>query len=412
METILRPAIRSGMGQWNYYVSSLTYEQVAKYVKMPDEIYQSKKLSDMLQRELTSNAKSIYEYLNTEKERFFNSLVLAVYGGAPKWHEGVFEMNDIEFANIGVLELTGEERIFPVDGQHRVSAIKTLVAKHEANSIEEVPVIFISHEDNEDGIKRTRKLFTTLNRYAKPVKKSEIIALDEDDVTAIVTRRLVEDNGLFSGDRIAFLKGESLSDKQAFTTIITLGKCNELLLKRYIDEKGIKVSFSKFIRYRPSDEIIEDYYKYVLDFWKDLIMHTAVKNYMEGDADAASFRTQDGGDLLFRPAGIKACVEAVTDIQLHTGDSYKKILTKFSKIDFELSSAPWQGVLWNNGKMIMNNKNLVKQFFIFNYDAKMTDKKGKIVVDKEKMIDEYRALIGSEEDDNVLLDKIIQKKIS
>ena len=46
-------------------------------------------------------------------------------------------------------------------------------------------------------MERTRRLFTTLNRYAKPVKKSEIIALDEDDIIAIITRELVEKYPLF-----------------------------------------------------------------------------------------------------------------------------------------------------------------------------------------------------------------------
>ena len=143
--TIYRPAIRSGMGIWNYYISTLTYDQIAEYVKMPDEIYQSEKLSDMLQRVLTDNAKAIYEYLVKEDERFFNSLVLAVYGGSPKWHEGVFEMKEETFSNIGVLELTGKEKIFPIDGQHRVSAIKELVEKNGGNDKEEVPVIYIAH---------------------------------------------------------------------------------------------------------------------------------------------------------------------------------------------------------------------------------------------------------------------------
>jgi DNA sulfur modification protein DndB len=36
--------------------------------------------------------------------------------------------------------------------------------------------------------------FTTLNRYAKPVNPMEKIALDEDDVVAIVTRRLLDEH--------------------------------------------------------------------------------------------------------------------------------------------------------------------------------------------------------------------------
>ena len=32
--------------------------------------------------------------------------------------------DDEEFVDLGILELTGDEKIFPVDGQHRVEGIK------------------------------------------------------------------------------------------------------------------------------------------------------------------------------------------------------------------------------------------------------------------------------------------------
>lgn len=408
VETIYRPAIRSGMGQRNYYVSTLTYEQIAKYVKMPDEIYQSKKLSDMLQRALTDNAKSIYEYLNTEKERFFNSLVLAVYGGNPKWHEGVFEMKDMEFSNIGVLELTGDEKIFPVDGQHRVSAIKKLVENKEASPDEEVPVIYIAHFNDADGIKQTRKLFTTLNRYAKPVSKSEIIALDEDDASAIITRQLVEDGGMFDGDRIAFNKTESIgkTDKTSFTAIITLGACNAYILKAFLSDN--KIPATNFTRYRPKDAVLEQYSKYVQDFWKCIIEYSVLKDYMKDGANTSAYRHADGGNLLFRPAGLKAYVEAIVDIHMYEGTSYEKIVKKLASLNLQLSSSPWQGVLWNNGKMIMNNKTLVKKFIFYNYKKNLKNKKGKLIVDSDKMISEYKALIGSDEVNDILEHMILQ----
>ncbi len=407
MTTIYRPAIRSGMGVWNYYVSTLSYNQIARYVKMPDEIYQSKQLSDMLQRALSDNAKSICEYLHTEKERFFNSLVLAIYDGDPKWHEGVFEMKNEEFTNIGVLELTGEEKIFPVDGQHRVSAIKALVEQADVDDSEEVPIIFIAHKNDEKGVKRTRRLFTTLNRYAKPVSKSELIALDEDDVAAIVTRMLVEDGGIFQGERIAFNKTEAInnSDKCSFTTIITLGACNSYILKAFKIEN--RITSRNFTRYRPDDETINKFAKYVEVFWTELINRTRLNSYMQSNPNTTKYRHSDGGDLLFRPAGLKAYVEALVDIHIKDNVSFKTIMERFETIDTELSSDPWRGVLWNNGKMIMNNKSLIKSFLFFYYTS---TKKSKLKVDKTKMISEYRALIGSKETDSDIEKRILQKK--
>lgn len=410
--TIFRPAIRSGMGVWNYYVSTLTYSQIAHYVKMPDEIYQSKKLSDMLQRVLTENTTAIFEYLINEKERFFNSLVLAVYGGSPKWHEGVFEMRDEIFSNIGVLELTGEEKIFPIDGQHRVSAIKKLIDEKGVNDEEEVPVIYIAHIDNEEGIRRTRKLFTTLNRYAKPVKANEIIALDEDDISAIVTRRLVEDGGIFDGKRLVFSKTESIgkNDKESFTHIITLYKCNCYLLKSFLVENGIRTKASSFLRFRPSDEIIDKFEFYLNHFWQVMIFNEKdLANYMNTSANASNYRNANGGNLLFRPAGLKAFVEAIVDIHMNSEKSYEDILSSMSSLNLDLSDSPWHGVLWNNGKMIMNNKEIVKNLLFFNYDSELSNQKGKLIVDKEKLFKAYAALVSYEGDEENIVKMITQQ---
>ena len=109
------PAIRANIGNWIYYVATLSFKQVSKYVKrIDDELHQSKMLSEMLQRSITDNYKSIATYITTHNERFFNALILAVYDGEPQWHEVCLEYDDgEEFINLGVLELSGDEKAFP-----------------------------------------------------------------------------------------------------------------------------------------------------------------------------------------------------------------------------------------------------------------------------------------------------------
>ncbi len=78
------PAIRAKVGIWVYYVSTLTYAQVNEYVKKVDnELHKSTILREMLQRSITDNYKQIANYITQQEERFFNSLVLAVYDGDP-----------------------------------------------------------------------------------------------------------------------------------------------------------------------------------------------------------------------------------------------------------------------------------------------------------------------------------------
>ena len=228
------PAIRSKMGIWFYYVSSLSFKEVSRYVRpIDDELHHSDLLSGMIQRSITSNYKSIANYLETQSERFFNSLILAVYDGQPKWNEIRIEDEQGEDNyNLGVITLTDDVKIFPVDGQHRVAGIKKAIEDNPTMEEERVPVIFIGHSKDETGMQRTRRMFSTLNRYAKPVSLRDIIALDEDDVVAIASRNLLDNTDLFVDGRILDSKNKSIpeTNDMALTTIITYYECNKELL--------------------------------------------------------------------------------------------------------------------------------------------------------------------------------------
>ena len=63
--------------------------------------------------------------------------------------------------------------------------IKEALKENPELGDDELAVIFIAHHTDSAGKERSRRLFTTLNKNAKPVSKGEIIALDEDDAMAI-----------------------------------------------------------------------------------------------------------------------------------------------------------------------------------------------------------------------------------
>ena len=78
-----------------------------------------------------------------------------------------------------------------------MAGIREALREDPSLSKEQLPVIFIAHSDDPTGRKRTRKLFSTLNRRAKPVGQNENIALDEDDVCSIITREVIQEIPLF-----------------------------------------------------------------------------------------------------------------------------------------------------------------------------------------------------------------------
>ena len=119
------PAIRGKIGDTVYYTANLTFQQVNQLVKKVDqELHSSTSLREEIQRSLSDNYIKIKQYILNDPEHFFNALVLAVYDGQPVWTEIRYELEDEWYHNVGVLHFSGEEHIFPVDGQHRVECIK------------------------------------------------------------------------------------------------------------------------------------------------------------------------------------------------------------------------------------------------------------------------------------------------
>ncbi|NOT92477.1 DGQHR domain-containing protein [Ferruginibacter sp.] len=380
------PAIRAKMGDWTYYVSTLSFQQVNDHVsKIDEELHRSESLKELIQRSITNNYLSIKNYILNQPELFFNSLVLAVYDDYPDWKEVEIKYDDTETFQLGLLDFPGKHKIFPVDGQHRVEGIKAALSANPELAETKISAIFIGHKNDDEGMKRTRRLFSTLNRYAKPVTMDDIIALDEDDSIAIVTRNLLEGHALFTERKVTKSKNKAIpnDDKHSFTSIITLYDCNWEILKLF--RKIIKQHepnperdnkpLEEYLKFRPSENDLEAFetmcggiwsdlvkeFPYLLDFIKDKSVEPALK-----------FRNNnDGGNLLFRPVGLLPFMLAAIEISKRKQLSFLQIFKQFAKLDFNLNTKPWKQVMWNDFEktMIMGNQGLTKLLLIYLFDS-------------------------------------------
>jgi len=380
-------AIKGQMGNWKYYVTTLSFKDVCDSVSpITNEISNSDSYSNLLQRTITNNVESIKDYLIRQPERFFNALVLAVYDGNPEWYELDVEVEEYSTFSVGVLELKGDEIIFPVDGQHRVAGIKEAVEREPSLENEKVPIILIGHEDSFEGKKRTRRLFSTLNRRAKRVEDNEIIALDEDDVVAIATREIAENNELFAGNRLidAASKNIQSSNQVAFTSILALYECNKLIYNSIALDKGMKKKeIKEYLLYRPSDDEVDEFVYAIDNFWvmmSDKI--EALKTYMSLDEENIAkhnFRNKDGGNLLFRPLGLAQFVNAILDYKKRTNASLEDAIYKFGKISMIIEEKPWKNILWLDNKRINGR---ISKADVFRLIMFMVDEK--VLKDSEK----------------------------
>jgi DNA sulfur modification protein DndB len=360
---IYLPALRGRIGDWFYYVTVMSFEEVAKRVKLPKEIdsyyNESIKLEDWIQRELDTNrTKLIIDYLNNQPQRFFNSLILGIYGGSPAWQEldiKVASNNDTDISEntlnylestFGVLALNGEERIFAIDGQHRAIGIRAAMAENTNLKNEEVPLIFISHGKDDLGKIRTRRLFSTLNRYAKPVNQTEKIALSEDDNSAILARMLVERYDKFN-EKILWNKTRVINptNTKDFSNIWTLYESIQTLLTNK-DVFGIKVKGYNAYRFgnqRIDETSLQKEYENLVQLFDKIINKIpSIKNFFDtGYID----RNNRKSSLLFRPIGqnILFAVLKVAD----ANDLLNEAYDFFEKDNFNLSNPIWERVFWD-----------------------------------------------------------------
>ena len=387
MKAINIPAIRGVLGDIVYYSALFSFKQIAERVKrVDDELYVSTSLKGQLQRSLTENFRSITNYILNQKEHFFNALVLAVYDGAPLWNEIEVRYKDVDYYTMGFLRLNGEEKIFPVDGQHRVEGIKEALIKNPQLEDETISVILIGHQKNQEGMERTRRIFSTLNRYAKPVSTGDIIALDEDDTVAIVTRNMLEGFSLFMNDNISDekrTKAIAEKDVKSFTSLIKLYETNKVVYKYYTSfrDKCKRLHTSKeideFLKFRPDQTEIENFEKYLTGFWKTFIdKFEGMKDFVKSsEIDAAAkFRNRDNGGLLyFRPIALPQLVISILETCFRTNISLSDSMSAYSSLEMCISAKPWERVLWDpeNRTMIMKNATLVHLLLMYMYDQKL-----------------------------------------
>lgn len=368
IETLVLPALRGRFGDWIFYSCLIPLKELGVRVSYADDIHQNPVLSEFIQRSLEgTRATHIAEYLEKTPDRFFNSLVLAVYGGAPEWLElGGLRARDESLRkvlsdqaeeSVGFLQLTGAEAIFAVDGQHRLAGIKKALEAGTATPEEQVPVLLIGHKKSLAGMQRTRRLFTTLNKMAVPVRKRDIIALDEDDVMAITVRRLVEHDDRFKSPRIAIVASQNIPPQNQ-TCLTTISSLYDTLKLIFVHANGRRSD--RGLRFnRPTDERLQFYFEFANAYFSALseVFKPVNEVFTANDPSAVTskYRSSKGGHLLFRPLGL----DLFTRIAIAYANEHEiglpEAVRALKKMPMDLNKAPFIGVIWDPARQVMKS---------------------------------------------------------
>ena len=382
------PAIRAQMGDWRYYIVRMKMREIAQDIKLAHDIYEDRTLSEAIQRELGERRvkRELVGYLARRPDRFFSSIVVAALEGEPHWHPvemdasivpTIFSQSSALNDSYGVLSFGDEPKYYALDGQHRVAAIRLLV-NDEAdvrapedfdNDLLSVIVILREEQDMEDGewMRRYRRLFSSLNRWAKKTDSDTNIIMDEDDLFAILTRRLITEHEFFKApgkEKDSFkvqTKGKNLKQGVShFTTLQTLYAINEkLLTTRRRGNLGWPPDGEKKInkQFRPDEDYIDECYVEISGYWDAILK--ALPDLHNNPAsmrchDLSGSDTDDKSDhLLFWPIGQELFAKAVRaklddalpEIGYADVSEMVEVLRPLTKISWELHSAPWRYLL-------------------------------------------------------------------
>ena len=361
-EPIILPALRGTMGDWVYYSCLADMPTLACRVSFADEVHESYELSAMIQRTLNMRRSvEIAEFLETRPDRLFNALVVATYGGQPSWFplkEVKKRPNDQELVglsedninSVGFLTFRGDEKLFAIDGQHRLAGIKKAVNKGLADhDLDRVPLVVVAHQTTPEGVQRTRRLFSTLNKTAKPVTKFEVIALDEDDTMAITLRRLIASSSGLRGSRISFVTSNNLpaTDMTSLTTIVNLYD----ILSTWFTKATIPVrlGLKDLKRSRLSDENLEFYFEQANLLFEELGrgFPELGEFFMSAEPESVvrKYRSSKGGSILFRPIGLHIFVTLVALLTVEM--DLKTAVAAVAKLPRSLAHPPYLKLMWD-----------------------------------------------------------------
>jgi DNA sulfur modification protein DndB len=396
---LLIPALFGNYQHWPYYQIILTVEDIVENlgsatepnyrIKTTDEvevIYSQPGINNLLQRILDKRRlEPIRKFINEQPDAYINNLTVAIYGGNPQWlpmdiKRGSFieDIPEEEFEEIsnslGVIKLNGDETLFVLDGQHRLKALRLAYLENNVIGNNQITLTLITHIDTNDGKKKTRRLFSIINRYAKPVSLGESILLDEDDLSAILVRKFIDEYPSFQNkELVALNKTADLKlpkDRLKFSTVIELWNINETI----IDPKEVYPPWTggkaNLVRIRPDDDVIESYKVSLFLFWDKFF--TLFPNAQNFIADPINNLRPVGGPLSLRPIGQQIFAEY---FQKMTRLNRLNDLDIIMRIPDDISDPFWHYVLFDPiGNRIVGSKPFARDYIYYHLNLPLSQK--------------------------------------
>lgn len=368
------PAFHGTFGSTEFWVVTMKAGELIRTLTVPKEMegWEDLNPEERFQRDIDYKrvAKYIAPYLSDDPDRFLGAFIVAVHQHEEMQFESLIDagirfpkaLSNSLMNQFGILYLSGGEVLIPLDGQHRLAALKFSIEGKD-NTGKELPNVAAKPEVGGDVCTaimirhdppKARKIFNKVNRYAKPTTKGDNLITSDDDYIAVIAREDVV--GDFIPSRVVNIKSNTLSKRVGFFT--TLATIYEISLSIEIKMTGHKPDVSK----PPKEADINLARTNIKQFWEEFLKVTDFQDSLinpqeDGDENRAEIRE---ASLACRPIVQRALAEAIILLtsEAQTDGTilgYSDCVDKINSVDWNPEIPTWQGILLNGDKVITGN---------------------------------------------------------
>jgi len=363
------PAMRGKFGSTEYYVVTMRAQELANQLVIPKEMeeWEDMTLEERFQREVNYQRvkKHIAPYLANDQDRFFGAFIVDIWNSDGVSFEPLNEVVGKKMPGLyrsaaesfGFLNMQGNEVLVPLDGQHRLAAIRFAISGKDERqkdidgltpnmdiANDYCTVIMIQHDP-----KKARKIFNKVNRYAKATSKADNLITADDDIVAVISREEVADKLIH--ERIVNYSSNTLSKtSKEFTTLATLYEATGLILEETHGKIDRKVL--------PSEADQKVMREEAREFWSKLLDGVNVfKLALQDDSENGDGKRREIREtyILGKPIVQLALVDAVLRLHAQREDGARlaldTIIERVNAVEWRSDNPIWQRVLMNGDRV-------------------------------------------------------------
>lgn len=258
------PALRGHMGDIDYYVVTLPFSVVTRYVTVTDRNLPVREREN--RKPTPSRYAEIANYIRRNPEDYRFSSLTCTYG-----KDGTHEPIKFKtFGNpfVGMLTLDQRDPLIIVDGQHRFKAIQKALDEEPSLGDDVISVVLFPYL----SMKAAQQLFSDLNRTARKTTKSLDILFDYRDVANRVAQKLVDKVSVFK-ERVNL---EDAGIAAYSTQVFTLAGIYQAT-KPMIDAVYEAGLIAEELTHKDSDsetnDIVDQYADFLAEVWEFIATH-------------------------------------------------------------------------------------------------------------------------------------------